>query len=657
MILFGRDLCGNLEVASRKEWLETNGLGGYASGTVSGLHTRGYHSLLTVSIELPLRRVVMLSQLEETVTYGGQKYSLSTNQYRDALAPHGYRHLEEFRLDPFPTFTFRLADLLLEKQIFMSYGSPLTWITYRLLTPPSEKAEVHLSIRPLVNFRDHHLRHGHEHRFFSTHHDLEKKVVRLLPDLNLPPLHLYHNAQGFEHSAQWYHNLFYREEAQRRLECLEDLFSPGILNYRLDSVSNVSFMAASAVALENPNPEAAAHAERLRRREIIETLPAGDVFGRRLALAADQFLVRRGEGLSVLAGYHWLPDSGREAMMALPGLTLSLKRFGEAKTLLRTFRTYCSEGMLPSYFMESDSKPFYNTADAALWFCLAVHRYQQATHDLAFIQRELWPTLLEIVAHYRQGTRYGIHMDEDGLIEIPEEGAHLTWMDAKVGDWVVTPRAGKPVEINALWYNALCVMRELAENFGEAAAHQEFAELAARCRQSYQKWFWDQAGGYSYDRVEEHHQDPTLRPNQLLALSLPYPLWDGERARAILQVVEQELGTSFGFRTLNPGHTEYKGVYEGDLMQREGAAFQGSAWPWLVGVYADALRNVYGSTPEILDKIRRLLKPFHAHLLEAGLGTISEMFDGDPPHSARGCVARACNVAEIIRLHLETRPD
>jgi predicted glycogen debranching enzyme len=655
MILFGRDLCGNLEVSSRKEWLETNGLGGYASGTVAGLHTRGYHSLLTVALEQPLRRVVMLSQLEETVTYGGQKFSLSTNQYRDALAPHGYRYLEEFRLDPFPTFTFRLADLLLEKQIFMSYGFPLTWITYRLLATPPEKAEVHLSIRPLVNFRDHHLR-GHEHRFFSTHHDLEKKVVRLLPDLNLPPLNLYHNAQGFEHSALWYHNLFYREEAQRRLECLEDLFSPGIINFRLDSTSEVSFLAASAVALENPNPEAAAHAERLRRREITESLPAGDVFGRRLALAADQFLVRRGEGLSVLAGYHWLPDSGREAMIALPGLTLSLKRFAEAKTLLRTFRQYCSEGMLPSYFTEADSKPYYNTADAALWFCLAVHHYRQATHDTAFIQRELWSTLQEIVSRYRQGTRYGIHMDADGLIEIPEEGAHLTWMDAKVGDWVVTPRAGKPVEINALWYNALCVVRDLAETFGDQSVYRDTADLAARCRQSYQNWFWDQAGGYSYDRVEERHQDPTLRPNQLLALSLPYPLWEGDKARAILQVVEQELGTSFGFRTLNPGHSEYKGIYEGDLMQREGAAFQGSAWPWLLGAYADALRHVYGSTPEILDKIRRLLKPFHAHLLEAGLGTISEMFDGDPPHAARGCVARACNVAEIIRLHLETRP-
>ncbi|MEW6516595.1 MAG: amylo-alpha-1,6-glucosidase [candidate division FCPU426 bacterium] len=655
MILLGRDICGNLEVSSRKEWLETNGLGGYASSTVAGMHTRGYHSLLTVALEQPLRRVVMLSQLEESVTYGGQKFSLSTNQYQDALNPQGYRYLEEFRLDPFPTFTFRLADLLLEKQLFMSYGVPLTWITYRLLTQPPEKAEVHLAIRPLVNFRDHHLR-GKEHRFFSTHHDLEKKIVRLLPDRNLPPLNICHNAQGFEHSALWYHNLFYREEAQRRLECLEDLFSPGILNFRLDGSGEASFLAASAVALENPNPETAAHAERLRRREIIETLPPADEFGRSLALAADQFLVRRGDGLSVVAGYHWLPDSGREAMMALPGLTLSMKRFGEAKTLLRTFRDYCSEGMLPSYFTESDSNPYYNTADAALWFCLAVHHYLQATGDKAFVQRELWPILIEIVSHYRQGTRYGIHMDADGLIEIPEEGAHLTWMDAKVGDWVVTPRAGKPAEINALWYNTLCIVRDLAETFGDQAAHRENTEWAERCRESYRKWFWNEAGGYIYDRVEEHHQDPTLRPNQLLALSLPYPLWDGEKARAILKTVEQELGTSFGFRTLNPGHPEYKGVYEGDLMQREGAAFQGSAWPWLLGSYADALRRVYGTTPETMEKIRRLLKPFHAHLLEAGLGTISEMFDGAPPHSARGCIARACNVAEIIRLHLETRP-
>lgn len=654
MIILGRDICGNLEVSSRKEWLETNGLGGYACGTVAGLHTRGYHSLLTVAVEIPLRRVVMLSQLEETLIHGGQKFPLSTIQYRNAISPRGYRNLEEFRLDLFPVYTYRLADLLLEKQIFMSHGFQLVWITYRLLTPLPEGQEVVLAVRPLVNFRDHHLR-TKEQRFFSTHHDLEKKVIRLMPDRNLPPLNIYHDAQSYEHSAQWYHDLFYREEQIRRLQSEEDLYSPGIINFTFTDQKQTHFVAATIDALDNPDPEAALKTETIRRRETAEMVPPEDAFGRRLAQTADQFLVRRGKGMSVMAGYPWLPDSGREAMKSLPGLTLSLKRHGEAKTLLRTFQAYCSEGMLPNYFTEVDSKPFYNTVDAALWFFIAIHQYLEATGDETFIRKELWETMQEIIEHYILGTRYNIRMAEDGLIDIPEEGAQLTWMDAQVGDWVVTPRAGKPIEVNALWYNALCIIRDLAEKFDEVPLQKRYAELAKKCRSGFQKLFWDEQSGHFFDRVEEHHQDPTLRPNQLIALALPHALIEKEQAKQVLNSVEQELYTTFGLRTLDPGHDEYKGNYDGDLMSREGAAFQGTVWPWLLGPYADALRRVFGSTPQINEKIRRLIKPFEAHLVEAGLGSVSEMFDGDPPHRARGCFSQSLNVAEILRLHLETK--
>jgi len=656
MIILGRDICGNLEISSRKEWLETNGIGGYAYSTVAGMHTRSYHSLLTAALEVPLCRVIMLSQMEETVIYGDKRYSLSTNQYRHAISPIGYLNIEEFRLDPFPVITYRLADLLLEKQIFMSYGFHLTWITYRLLTPTPENEEVLLLVRPLVNFRDHHLR-KRERRFFNTHHDVERKVIRLLPDQKLPSLNIYHNAVSYEHSAQWYHDLFYREEKQRGLECEEDLFSPGVINFTLAQENELSFIAATTNILENPDPEVAADAERIRRRNLTKHIEPGDRFGEILAQTADQFLVKRDDGLSVIAGYPWLPDSGREAMIALPGLTLTLHREEEARILLRTFANYCSDGMLPNYFIEADAKPFYNTVDAALWFFIAVYHYRRLTGDNDFIRQELWEVMIGIVEHYIQGIRYNIRVGEDFLINIPEEGGQLTWMDAQVGDWVVTPRSGKPIEVNALWYNALCLLRDLSGQFGEQEKGKRYGDLAEKTRHAFQSTYWNKVDGFCYDRVEDHYQDASLRPNQLLALSLPYPLIVGEQAKKVLNIIRQELYTTFGLRTLNHTHGDYKGTYDGDIISREGAAYQGTVWPWLLGPYADALRKVYGNTPEVQAEIRRLIKPFESHIKEAGLGTISEMFDGDPPHSARGCISRAWNVAEILRLHLELQKE
>ncbi|MCK5243226.1 glycogen debranching enzyme family protein [bacterium] len=657
MIILGRDICGNLEISSRKEWLETNGIGGYAYGTVSGLHTRSYHSLLTAALEVPLRRVIMLSQLEETINYGNKRYVLSTNQYKQTVPAEGYLNMEEFRLDPFPVITYRLADLLLEKQIFMSYGFNLTWITYRLLTPLPENSEMRLTVRPLVNFRDHHLKKSEQHFFFSTHHDLEKKVVRLMPDKNLPALNMYHNASGFEHSAQWYHDIFYQEEKQRGLECTEDVFSPGIINYSFNKENDLGFMAVTTNVLDNPDPEVAANAERIRRRELIKAIEPGDRFGKMLALTADQFIVKRDEGLSVMAGYPWLPDSGREAMIAMPGLTMILNRKEETRTLLQTFAGYCYKGMFPNYFNETDAKPFYNSVDAALWFFVAVYQYRRFFGDDDFIRQELWKIMLEIIERYTKGTLYNIKMDKDGLINIPEEGGQLTWMDAQVGDWIVTPRSGKPVEVNALWYNALCFMRDLAETFGEQKKQKRFSELAEKTKAAFQTAFWNEIKNYCYDRIEEHYQDPSLRPNQLIALALPYPVVPADQAKKILKIIRQELYTTFGLGTLNHDHEDYQGNYAGDIISREGAAHQGTVWPWLLGPYADSLRQVYGNTPETRAEIRRLLKPFEAHIKEAGLGSISEMFDGDPPHSARGCVSRACNVAEILRLHLELLKD
>ncbi len=647
MIRFGRDTCGHVDLASRKEWLETNGIGGYAAGTVAGMHTRSYHALLAASTQMPLRRILMLAQLEEWVTYNGQKYALSTNQYRDELNPRGFLNLEEFRLDPFPTWVYRLADQLLEKRVFMSHGHNLTWILYRLLTPA--EGDVVLTVRPLVNFRGLHLR-KRERRFFNTHHDLNEHAIRLIPEGQYPTLSLYHNADAFEHSALWYQNLYYREEEDRGLDCQEDLFSPGVLTMELKQ-NETSFLAASSEHLSSPNPETAAEVEVVRRRVLVEGVASTDRVGRWLRAAADQFLVTREAGMSVIAGYPWMGDCGRDALVALPGLTLVTRRFDEARAVLRTLGGYTQEGLLPNHFSEDDARPMYNTVDAALWFIHAVQQFVRATGDKAFVKEHLWLTMHEIVEFYIKGTHARIRMDDDGLINLPEEAAQWTWMDAQVGDWVVTPRSGKPVEVNALWYNALCFLRDLAGEFRETKDQQRFADLAEKIHESFGTLFWNEKKGCLYDLVEDNFHDPTMRPNQILALSLPFPLITGEKAQKVLAAVRRELYTSFGFRTLDPGNEHYQGEYRGDILHREGASHQGTVWPWLIGPYADALLNVFGPTEAVKNELKQLVLPFEAHLQEMGLGSVSEMFDGNPPHKARGCTARAWGVAELLRVH------
>jgi len=649
MIAFGRDVCGKLDLAARKEWLETNGLGGYASGTVAGLHTRSYHALLAASTEPPLHRVMLLSQLEETAIYRGQKYPLSTHQYQEVISPHGYLHLEEFRLDPFPVFVYRLADVLLEKRVLMTRGHNLTWILYRLLAPVG--GSVQLSVRPQMNFRGLHLRKRERH-FINTHHDVQAQVIHLIPDGNLPTLHLYHNAQAFEHSALWYQHLLYIREKERNLECEEDLFSPGVLGFEL-SPEQTAYIAATVDALEKPDPEAAAQAEVDRRSHLVAGRPESDAFGRSLLLAADQFLVRREQSLSVLAGYPWLGDCGRDALISLPGLTLSTGRYAEARAILTTFAHSLQDGLVPNHFTEETSQADYNAVDASLWLFQAVYHYLRATGDHGFVRKKMLPKLREIADFYVKGTRYRIRMDDDGLINLPEEAAQMTWMEAQVGDWIITPRSGKPVEVNALWYNALCLLRDLAEDTGEREEKERWAKLADKVLESFNLLYWNEERGCLFDRIEENFQDPTLRPNQLFAFSLPYPLVTGERAQKALALLKQELLTSFGFRTLEPRDAHYRGKYEGDLLTREGASYQGTVWPWLLGPYADALVRLEGSNPRVQAELRQLLAPFQSHLREAGLGTLSEMFDGDPPHTARGCIARAWSVAEILRVHLD----
>jgi predicted glycogen debranching enzyme len=642
---WGSDFCQDFAKASQLEWLETNGLGGYASGTVSGVRSRSYHALLVAAREVPLQRVVLLSALEDTLVVRGKKTPLSTNQYRDNVNPQGYKWLEQFRLEPFPTFVYRIGDLRVEKQIFMVHGQPTTWVRYRLLTPANE--EIRLTVRPLISFRDLHLR-GRDHYFVNTHHDLEEHVIRFLPDRNIPGLHVYHNAVSYEHTALWYQNFLYPAEQERGLACEEDLFTPGVMTFRLSS-NAYSYLCATTATLEHADPLAAAQEEIKRRTALIPEAVSGDAWRSGLAAAADHFLVRRADGWSIMAGYPWLSENGRDSMLALPGLLLTTGRLAQARQILQGFAEFLENGLLPSHFPEDQSRPWYNTLDTALWFVLALHAYWQASRDDDFIRDQAWPAVRQILERYLQTEPEKFALTAAGLLEIKEDSGMRTWMDAQVGEWVVTPRTGRPVELNALWYNAICVAERFAELAGEAAWKERLSALSPKIKKSFVKEFYDPEAKACFDVVEDYYQDRAIRPNQLLAIALPFALLTKEQSQGVLRQIAKHLLTPIGLRTLSPESPEYKGRYSGDLLRREGAMYQGTVWPWWMRFYLEAMVKV-GQAAEAA-KIRRELKQTLGNLhANNPLAVFTEMADGDAPHTLRGCPAKAITLAAWLEI-------
>ncbi len=661
-IVLDRSVCCDLERALQLEWLVTNGLGGYASSTIVCANTRRYHGLLVAAIGSPRSRWVLVSKLDEEVEAASVIYALGTNEYSPGtIHPCGFVHLEAFRLeDGLPVWIYRGAEWELEKRLWMAYGQNTTYITYTLTRSPEP---VTLTLRPLVNYRDFHgvtrgradwdfrkLEPGQDGccilQAFDGAHPF---AIRTVP------------AMEHVHTGYWYWNFLYRKERERGLEHTEDLYAPGILRCTLAPGETQAVILSSEAdhALEL-NAARALEQERMRRQALLERtrLSTQGEEARSLVLAADAFIVRRaptGKRLvaqgplsaTVIAGYPWFGDWGRDTMISLPGLFLATGRVDEAAAVLRTYARYVDQGMLPNRFPESGEIPEYNTVDATLWFFVALHAYLQATDDLELAQ-ELYPLLDEIVDWHVRGTRYGIGVDpKDGLLRAGMPGVQLTWMDAKVEDWVVTPRYGKPVEVNALWYNALCILDALGTRLHRRAGRKGVRALIERIAATFAPRFWYAPGGYLYDVIDgPAGDDPSLRPNQLLALSLPYPLVTGERARSVLRAVQAELLTPVGLRTLSPRDPAYHGRYEGDRWQRDAAYHQGTVWPWLLGPYITALRRVEGEQPDTLGLLRSLLE----HLQDAGLGTISEIFDGDPPHTPRGCIAQAWSVAEVLRV-------
>jgi predicted glycogen debranching enzyme len=651
MIEFTREVCANLDEARGREWLETNGLGGFASSSITGLNTRRYHGLLVAATRPPVGRLVLLSKLEETLIIDGRRFELSSNQYPGVVHPQGHKYLRAFRLDPFPVFTYSVEGVELEKSVFMVQGENTTVVRYDVKIDGPARTDLRLEVRVLVAFRDYHST-THENGALDPEVNAEDSRLTIRPYEGLPALHFAHDAEEVERSSWWNRNLEYAAERERGLDFQEDLFSPFALKFDMNTRTRAAIVA-STERRDVRDVEAYRSAEGARRASLLARSPSGEELVRSLATAADQYVVARGEGKTVIAGYHWFSDWGRDTMISLPGLTLVTGQTDVARSMLLEFARHVDRGMLPNRFPDAGEAPEYNTADATLWFFEAVRALLKYTDDYEFVRRDLYGVLKDVVERHERGTRYQIHVDDDGLLFAGEAGVQLTWMDARVAGREVTPRTGKPVEIQALWYNALRVMEALSREFGLREDERKYGAMAARASASFERQFWNEGAGCLYDVVNGEERDGSIRPNQIIAASLTHTMLSEEKARRVVEAVERELLTPFGLRSLARSDSQYRGRYEGGPEARDGAYHQGTVWAWLLGPFITAYVKAHGRSAASKRQVAAWLAPIRTHLKDAGLGHVSEIFDGDAPHTPRGCVAQAWSVAEILRAAVE----
>jgi predicted glycogen debranching enzyme len=646
VISFDKGVCTDLQAGFSREWLETNGLGGFACGTLSGANTRRYHGLLTAALNPPGGRMLLLSKLEETLVLGDRRIDLSTNEYAGAIHPEGYLLLTNFRMDPLPTWTFEVEGLRMEKSIFMPQGSNTVQVEYKLLQGASAIEPV-LEVRPLVAFRDYHST-THENGALNPAIESAVNSASVQPYPGLPRLYFAHDAIRLQEQGYWYKNFLYRVERERGLGFEEDLYNPFVLSWNLSKERGANVIASTG---QRDIGQAAATrtVELQRRQRLVASSPVDDPLVCSLTVAASQYLVRRGEDWTVIAGYPWFTDWGRDTMISLPGLTLCTGKTEIARSILRNYARHTDMGMLPNRFADSGEVAEFNTVDATLWFFEAARAYGAVTNDYDFIRNELYEVLAQIIEFHIQGTRYNIKVAENGLLNAGAPGVQLTWMDAKIGDRVVTPRSGKPVEIQALWYNALRTMEDLAARFNDNDRRKKYSSLAALASETFNRTFWNKDAQCLYDVINGGPPDESIRPNQIFAVSLHHSMLSQERARAVVEKVEKELLTPVGLRTLNRSDGRYRATYEGNQYSRDSAYHQGTVWPWLLGPFVSAYVRVNGGTAQARARAHDFLRGIEAHLSEAGVGQISEIFDGDVPYRARGCFAQAWSVAEVLR--------
>jgi len=636
------------DTGKTREWLVTNGLGGYAASTIIGQNTRKYHGLLVAALHPPVDRRVLLTKVDEEIQVGAERYTLAVNETAGGYIDQGYQHLFLFEARPVPTFWYKAGPAVIQKRVFMVYGQNTVVCQYSVF--PGADQEIRITLLPFVAFRDYHWTLDRtDWPFF-----MERKghQIEIQPYSGGPMLYLYCQGAPFEKEGFWWERLFYPAERARGLNSEEDLFVPG--RFSVSSTgSQVFYFVASSEPIEVEQDWGRTLAGEIERQDrLLQQANLSDPLARELVLAADQFIVWRKstDTKTVIAGYPWFTDWGRDTMIALPGLTLATNRLDDAREILAAFGRNVQDGLLPNMFPDAGVEPAYNTVDAPLWYFFAVHKYFEYGGDQGFVREEFFPALEQIMAGYVNGTRFGIGMDEDGLIRAGEEGWQLTWMDAKVGDWVVTPRRGKPVEINALWYNALCIFDRLCELFKVENEHRKLISLV---KESFGAAFWNETEHCLYDVVNGDEKDARIRPNQILAVSLPFALLDHGKEKAVVNKVWQALYAVYGLRTLSPESEEFRSHYQGDQWERDSAYHQGTAWSWLMGPFITAYLKVNKHSRESVRTAEALLMPLQGHLREHGVGSVSEVFDALPPYTPGGCFAQAWGVSEILRAYVE----
>jgi predicted glycogen debranching enzyme len=669
-----RNVLSNVDEALRREWIVTNGLGGYSSSTVLGINTRKYHGLLVAAFNPPVNRWVALTKLDEEIKIDNKTYALGANEFRDVIYPEGHRFLSNFSLEPLPTYNYTVGGVRLQKTIFMPQGKNAIIITYEVSNPLEQK--ILIKISPLVNSR---------HIYQVTDKDrlawrfaqkrLDDGLEITSSDQQSSLILSSGNDVSFKEERWWVENIFFRTDATRNESSVDDCFRPGYFQFSVEPNEKKRFYVLAVAGKSESEARnlfstfdkgiediSLLHREELARREEIlrifrERHPelGMEDWLKWLLQAADSFIVNRAstEKKSVIAGYHWFDDWGRDSLISMPGLTLVTGRFGDASEILLTFERYCQNGIIPNRFSNTaEDKPIYNTVDATLWFFNAVLQYLKYTGDFEFVQKKLWKTLNEIIEHHIKGTVFGIHMKEDGLIA---HGPQLTWMDAATMKRFVTPRKGKAVEIQALWYNALKTMQLLSKKFNQRDKTEEYSGMAKKTRESFSVKFWNPKKECLFDVVSENGADPSLRPNQVIAASLDFPILDMPRGKKVVEIVCEKLWGTYGLKTLPKDDPRHIGKYIGDWDHRDNAYHNGTVWAWLLGPFTTAFLKTKNHEKKWRNfTFESFLKPlFHDEIRRAGLGTVSEIFDGDEPHVSRGCISQAWSVAEPLRAYVE----
>ncbi|PVX26083.1 MAG: glycogen debranching protein, partial [Candidatus Bathyarchaeum sp.] len=664
----------DVKLALGKEWLLTNGLGGYSSSTVLGVNTRKYHGLLVAALNPPINRWILLTKLDEELKIGTQTYALGANEFHDVMHPTGYRYLSSFVLDPLPTYTYEVEGVTFQKTVFMPYMKNATAVIYEVSNPLEKKLSI--AVSPLVNSR--HIysmtdKNALKWNFIQKH--LGDAVLIETSD-SLSSLILAPSQDGsFVEESWWVEKLFFRCDAARKESSVDDQFRPGFFSFSVGPKETKRFHVLAVAGRTGDEAESLFSSfgkttealdqlireELERRKGLVARFKArygGLVVAdwlKWLVHAVDSFIVYRASTRrkSVIAGYHWFDDWGRDSLISLPGLTLVTGRFRDAQEILLTFERYCDKGIIPNRFSDKAGDiPLYNTVDATLWFFNAVLQYLKYTGDYMFVQEKLWTTMKQIIEYHIQGTIFGIHMDDDGLIK---HGPQLTWMDATTPDRFVTPRDGKAVEIQALWYNALKTMELLAKRFNQPNKTEKYRSLAENARASFSQKFWNPRKEYLFDVIGDFGADASLRPNQLIAASLDFPIVDREMGEKIVDVAWKQLWGKYGLKTLPATDPRYMGTYIGDWNHRDSAYHNGTVWAWLLGPFVTAfLKTKKHEENWRKFAFKTFLQPlFQEQIQEAGLGSVSEIFDGDEPHLPQGCVSQAWSVAESLRAYVE----